>query len=268
MSFILCLNTSTIQPQPLLEKIRLAGEAGFAGIEIWLNDIYQHIGRGGEVRDIEQALSDHGLIVPCTIALRAWGEASPLEYPLLLDEARRRMELAARLGSPWIVCSPPREACEAAQIQDRYRDLLEIGRQIGVKPTFECISFFGSISRLDQAWQIVRQVDDPDATLVLDAFHTWNGGGPPDVLRQIPANRISHYHFNDAARDIPAGRQTDPDRVMPGEGAIDLAAEVRVLREIGYQGTVSLELFNRRLWQQDPAEVLRAGIERMRAVLG
>ena len=51
---------------------------------------------------------------------------------------------------------------------------------------------------------------------------------------------------------------------MPGDGAIDLAAEVRVLRELGYQGTVSLELFNKRLWEQDPREVLRLGIERMR----
>ena len=40
MPFKLCLNTSTIRPQRLLEKIRLTAEAGFAGIELWLNDIY------------------------------------------------------------------------------------------------------------------------------------------------------------------------------------------------------------------------------------
>ena len=109
MPFKLCLNTSTIRPQPLLEKIRLTAEAGFEGIELWINDIYEHVGRGGEVSDVEKALADHGLIVPCMIALRGWGEASELEYPLMLDEARRRMELAARLGSPWVVATPPRE---------------------------------------------------------------------------------------------------------------------------------------------------------------
>jgi sugar phosphate isomerase/epimerase len=267
VAFTLCLNTSTIKPQPLLEKVRLAAEAGFAGIELWINDVYEHVGRGGEVRDIECAIADHGLIVPCTIAVRQWGEVSEAEYPLMLDEARRRMELAARLGAPYIVATPPREPCDLARLAARYRDLLAIGRQEGVRPTFEYISFFGSARRLDQAWQVVQDCGDEDATLILDAFHTWNSGGTLDDLRAIPAERISHYHFDDAARDIPAGKQKDPDRVMPGEGAIDLAVEVRVLREIGYRGTVSLELFNPGLWQRDPREVLRVGIERMRALL-
>ena len=263
MTFQLCLNTSTIKPQPLLDKIRLVAEAGFAGIELWINDVYEFVGQGGEVRDIEKALSDHGLIVPCTIALRGWAEAAEAEYPHVRDEAKRRLEMAARLGSPWLVCSPPRDPCNLDQITRRYRDLLDLGRQTGVKPTFEYISFLGSISRLDQAWQVVQDANDPDATLILDAFHTWNTGGTLDDLRQIPADRISHYHFDDAARDVPAGKQLDPDRVMPGDGAIDLAAEVRVLREIGYSGTVSLELFNPDLWQRDPREVLRLAMQRM-----
>ena len=36
---IYCLNTSTIKPQALLDKIRLVGEAGYDGIELWLNDV-------------------------------------------------------------------------------------------------------------------------------------------------------------------------------------------------------------------------------------
>jgi sugar phosphate isomerase/epimerase len=68
----LCLNTSTIQPQPLLDKIQITAEAGFVGIELWVNDIYQYIGQGGEVRDIENALEDHALELPCMIAVRGW----------------------------------------------------------------------------------------------------------------------------------------------------------------------------------------------------
>ena len=114
MAFTLCLNTSTIKPQAMLDKIRLTAEAGFSGVELWINDIYEFIGRGGEVSDIEKALADHGLIVPCTIAMRQWGEATEEEYPLMLDEAKRRMELAARLGAPYIVATPPRDPCRAA----------------------------------------------------------------------------------------------------------------------------------------------------------
>jgi sugar phosphate isomerase/epimerase len=182
----------------------------------------------------------------------------------MLDEAKRRMEMAARLGAPYIVATPAREPCDMAVMTRRYKDLLEIGRRVGVRPTFEYISFFRSASRLDQAWQVVQDVADDDATLVLDSFHTWNSGGTLDDLRRIPANKISHFHIDDAAPDKPPKQQTDPDRVMIGEGPIDLKAEVRLLREIGYEGTVSLELFNRDLWAKDPRDVLQVGIQRMR----
>ncbi len=250
-----------------MEKIRLTAEAGFAGVELWINDVYEFIGKGGEVRDVEHALSDHGLIVPCTIAARQWGEATEEEYPLMLDEAKRRMELAARLGAPYLVATPPRDPCDLDQISRRYRDLLEIGRQVGVKPTFEYISFFRSVPTLRQAWQIVQEADALDATLILDAFHNWNSGSTLDDLREIPADKIGHYHINDAHSDLPPLTQRDPNRVMLGEGQIDLAAEIAVLKEKGYAGTVSLELFNQELWQRDPAEVLKIGIERMRELL-
>ena len=44
----LSLNASTIKPTPLLEKIRVTGEAGYKGIELWAVEIYEYIGRGGE----------------------------------------------------------------------------------------------------------------------------------------------------------------------------------------------------------------------------
>lgn len=267
MPFTLCLNTSTIKPQPLLEKIRLTAQAGYAGVELWINDVYEYVGRGGEVRDIEKAIADYGLIVPCTIAARGWGEAVGPEYELALEETKRRMDMAARLGAPYLVATPPRTACNLQQVSQRYRDLLEIGRQTGVKPTFEYISFFRSVNKLSQAWHVVQQADSDDATLILDAFHSFNSGSTLDDLRVIPAKRISHYHIDDAARNKPPLKQTDPDRVMPGDGAIDLAAEIKVLRQIGYEGTVSLELFNRSMWEQNPAEVLELGLDRLRALL-
>ncbi|MCA9218816.1 MAG: sugar phosphate isomerase/epimerase [Planctomycetales bacterium] len=269
MALKLCLNTSTIKPQSLTEKIRLAGEAGYDGIELWVNDIYEFVGQGGEVSTVEKMLADYGLIVPCMIALRGWGEASEFEYRFMREEAKRRLELCRRLGSPWLVCSPPVDPCDFGVLTRRYRDLLEIGRQVGgVKPTFEYISFLKSAYHLNHAWQVVRDAEDPDATFVLDAFHSWNSNSTLDDLRAIPIERISHYHIDDAAPHIPATQQKDADRVMVGDGVIDLRAEIQVLRDKGYDGTVSLELFNPTLWDSDPREVVRLGLERMREVCG
>ena len=259
-----CLNTSTIKPQPLLRKIELAAAAGYDGIELWINDIYDFIGRGGEVSDVEKALSNHGLIVPSVIAIRQWGEMDGWEYQLVKDEARRRFALGARLGATYIVATPPLEQEGQEHLPGRYRDLLAIGREEGIRPTFEYISFFKSVSRLDDAWRIVQETDDPDATLILDAFHSWNSGGTLDDLRAIPPDRISHYHIDDADPAKPAYTQKDPDRVMIGDGQIDLGAEIAVLKDIGYDQTMSLELFNATLWEQDPLEVISLGLERMK----
>jgi len=53
---------------------------------------------------------------------------------------------------------------------------------------------------------------------------------------------------------------------MIGEGQIDLAAEIAVLKELGYDKTVSLELFNSELWVQDPLDVISTGLSRMKSL--
>ena len=116
------------------------------------------------------------------------------------------------------------------------------------------------------AWDIVQRTADPDSTIILDAFHNWNSNSTLDDLREIPLEKISHYHIDDPALGKAPTTQTDPDRVMIGEGQIDLAAEIAVLKEIGYDKTVSLELFNAELWEQDPLEVISTGLARMKSL--
>jgi len=149
-------------------------------------------------------------------------------------------------------------------LPQRYKELLEIGRQEGIRPTFEYISFFKSVHTLKKAWEIVQVTEDPEASLILDAFHNWNSGSTEEELRSIPVEKISHYHIDDADPSKAAGTQTDPDRVMPGDGQIDLRAEVKALKEMGYDGTVSLELFNASWWKRDPKETLQVGLQRMK----
>ncbi len=112
----------------------------------------------------------------------------------------------------------------------------------------------------------MQKADDPDSSIILDAFHNWNSNSTLDDLREIPVEKISHYHIDDAAPGKAATTQTDPDRVMLGEGQIDLASEITVLKEKGYDKTVSLELFNAELWEKDPLEVISTGLERMKVL--
>ena len=259
----IALNSSTIQPAPLLEKIRVTGEAGYRGIELWAVELYQHVGRGGEISDVEKALDDYGLDVPCFIAVRGWGESERREYQLALDEAQRRFELAARLKCPLVVCTPPLEQPGFEDLHWRYEELLRIGKKAGVTPVLEYLSFFASLNNVPDTVTVLEKVNHPDKCTILDSFHTWNNRTSRDDIANLPLDWISHYHIDDASPDVPRFEQLDSDRVMVGDGVIDLASELALLNEKGYDKWLSLELFSQDWWKRDPLETAKIGCERV-----
>src|SRR5579885_3486184 len=93
--FSYCLNTSTIRPTPLLEKVRISGEAGFSAIEPWNDEITAYLERGGSLPELRRALGDAGLRVASVIALHGWITADGAEHARVLDDFRRRMAQAA-----------------------------------------------------------------------------------------------------------------------------------------------------------------------------
>ena len=62
--------------------------------------------------------------------------------------------------------------------------------------------------------------------------------------------------------------QTDADRVYPGDGAAPMADILATLKDIGYGGMFSLELFNKGYEEAGAEAVTRTGIKKMRALLG
>ena len=172
------LNTSTIRPASLMEKIRIAGQTGYQGIELWNDDLTAHEQQGGSLADVRQALADYGLAVPTVIALHGWLGAEGTARAQALEEVRRRMAQAVAVGAEFIVASPPLDSCDLSRGGADYRELLEIGRGIGVRPAMEYLGFVQSVYTIDQAWQIATDADHSDASLIMDPFHILRGGGP------------------------------------------------------------------------------------------
>jgi len=71
---------------------------------------------------------------------------------------------------------------------------------------------------------------------------------------------------NDAPR-LPPEEIRDDERLMPGEGVIDLAGFFGALKEIGYADGVSPEVFGRGLKNIPPEEGARLGLDTTRAVM-
>lgn len=275
-----CLNTSCLcnpfvaSAIPLPEKLRLAAEAGYRLVELWINELAEYEAGGGSLVDLRHRIDDLGLAVPSVITLFGWQDCSPEAKPQVLDDVRRRMALAAAVGAPRIVATPatPRQPdwymLDLDDAAARYRELLELGAAFGVAPMMEFLGFCSSVYQLETAAAIVELAAHPQATLVLDPFHLWRGGSGFGRIKRLEAKRIGICHFNDApAVRPPRFEQQDADRVYPGEGDLPLARFLRDLAALGYTGPLSLELFNPAHWALPPAENLRRGREAQLAVM-
>jgi sugar phosphate isomerase/epimerase len=265
--FLFCLNTSTIRPTPLLEKIEVAGKAGYSAIEPWNDEITAYLEQGGTLGELKRAMDGAGLRVVSVIALHGWITSEGLEHQRILDDCRRRMVQAAELGSPYIVASPPQQVVDLNRASERFANLLAIGAEIGVLPSMEFLGFVDGIKNVASAWAIASGTGDPRATVVADVFHMMRGGGSVDDLLQLPGDRLACFHMNDLPPEPDPLTQRDEDRVMLGEGIADLPRVIANLRTIGYHGPLSLELFNRRLWSEDPLQVVQRGIDRVRTLV-
>jgi len=265
-AFRYSLNSSTIKPAPILEKIRIAAAVGYDAIELWHDDIDAHLSTGGTVNEIRSAIDDSGLTVPTTIMLKGWCEPDGPQHEQGIEECKRRLEQAVVVGALHSIAGPPLGPVDDALASQRYGELLDLGLSMGVKPAMEYLGFAEEVNSMADALRIIEGSGKTEVTIVLDPFHDFRGGAGSEGIAKLTASQIAICHFNDAPAEPPAAQQHDPDRVMPGDGVIDLQRFVSLLRQIGYDRWVSLELFREDLWQQDPFEVAKIGLEKMQTV--
>ena len=268
MSFTFCLNTATIQPASLPEKIQAAAEAGYQAIELWVADVLSFLQQGGTLEQVRRMVDEAGLARPSMIHLKNWWSCAGAGTTEDWNQVRRSLEVDAALGSRHIVAGPPHQQVDLDHLAEDYHRLLEVSLQYGVPASLEYLGFVPQVNRLEVAWDVIQRAGHPAATVVVDTWHNFRGGTDPAMLERIPAEKISIVHWNDAPADIPRQQQADPDRVMPGDGILPLAEVASQLQRIGYRGALSLELFHRPYWEQDPRHVARLGLEKMKASLG
>jgi sugar phosphate isomerase/epimerase len=267
-NFLLGLNTSTIQPASLLDKIRIAHQAGYDAIELWITDVEDYLSSGGSLADVSKALGDTLLLQPSMIYLKDWWHQDAARDKQGMETCRRRLEIAYRLGVARMVAGPPAVSLPLGLLIERYGRLLELSIDVGVPASIEFLGFVQGVNTIEVAWQICQGVGHPQATLTSDAWHLFRGGSNLATLDQIPAERVSIVHWNDAPAQPPRTEQTDADRVMPGDGILDLPALAEQLARTGYSRTLSLELFHRGYWQQDPMTVATTGLAKMKRSVG
>jgi sugar phosphate isomerase/epimerase len=268
-----CLNTSTIRGQklPLEQELEIAAKAGFQAIEPWINEIRQFQNDGGSLVELKHRVADLGLTVESVIAFTEWIVDDEPRRTNAMEELKREMDTVAQLGGKRIAC-PPSGATNVAMtdlhvIGQRYRTVCELGEKIGVAAELEIWGGSKTLSRLGDAAQVMIEAAHPRACLLPDVFHLYKGGSEIEGFRVINGKTIPVIHMNDYPGLPSRNQATDAVRVYPGDGIAPLGQLLRILKDSGFQGYLSVELFNRQYWEQDAALVARTALEKTRVTV-
>lgn len=268
-----CLNTSTIRGQghSLMENIRIAAEAGYTAIEPWIREMDEHVKAGGSLKELEKAIRDHGLSVPNVIGFFEWAVEDETVRVKGIEEAKRNLDMVAQIGAKRLA-APPFGAHAGGHLDllrtaERYRELMALGEQHGVIPMVEFWGPSKNLNHLGEAMLVAIESGHPKACILADVYHMYKGGSDPRGLRLIRGETIGLFHMNDYPPNPPRATITDADRVYPGDGQANLSELFRTLRDIGYRGQLSLELFNASYYAQDARAVVRTGLQKMQAAV-
>jgi sugar phosphate isomerase/epimerase len=172
-----------------------------------------------------------------------WTDPYPHYRALRREHTKRALQLAKEIGARNITTEPgglltPEQTWEdgAKLCYAELMPCVEVAERLGVllliEPEPELL-----IERFDEYLKFVDRVQSPWVGLNFDIGHAYCVSEDPQDWVERMAPYTKHYHFEDIA----------PTRVhkhlIPGHGAIDFAATLQAIQRTGYDGWVTVELY-------------------------
>ncbi|MFJ8463834.1 bifunctional sugar phosphate isomerase/epimerase/4-hydroxyphenylpyruvate dioxygenase family protein [Streptomyces swartbergensis] len=229
----------------LTEKLTAAARAGFDGVEIFENDLLASRLTPEEIR---ARCADLGLTVDLYQPMRDIEAVPEDEFARNLRRARHKFELMRRLGADTVlVCSSvsPQVVDDDALAAEQLSRLAGMAQEFGIRVAYEALAWGRHVSTYDHAWRIVESAGHPALGTCLDSFHILSRGSDPEGIEDIPGEKIFFLQLADApllAMDVL--QWSRHYRCFPGQGGFDVAGLVRHVLRTGYDGPLSLEVFN------------------------
>jgi 4-hydroxyphenylpyruvate dioxygenase len=255
----LCIATVCVSGD-LREKLEAIAAAGFKGVEIFENDL---IAWPGSPREIRKIADDLGLKIATCQPFRDF-EGLPLpKRQKAFDRAERKFDLLQDLGSDLMfVCSSVAPDADAGigRIAEDFHMLGERAAKRRMKVAYEALAFGRWIFDYRDSWEVVRRADHPSVGLALDSFHVLARKLEISTLARIPGDRIFFVQMADAPQlDMDYLTWARHWRCLPGQGDLDLTGFAAALGRTGYDGWLSLEIFNDRFRAGSAREVALDG---------
>lgn len=249
----------------LEEKLAAVARAGFDGIEIFENDL---ISCPLTPEEIQRRASELGLTIFLYQPLRDFEAVSAAQLPANLRRAAEKFSVMQRLGTDTLlVCSNVREDAidDDALAAEQLARLADTAREHGIVVAYEALAWGAHVNRFEHSWEIVALADRPNLGIGLDSFHILSVDGDLEALRAIPGDRITFVQLADAPRmRMDLLQWSRHFRCFPGQGRLALVDFMQGLLDTGYEGAISLEIFNDVFRQADPE---RIAIDGMRSLI-
>lgn len=268
------LNTGTLRGYKLAlpEQIEVAARAGYDGIEPWLADVDKFVDGGGSLKDLNRRCRDLGLEVCSAIGFAQWIVDDDAVRAKGLEQLRRDMSRLSELGGSRIAAPPagatgPGAILDHARMAERYRSILQLGRDLGVVPQLEIWGISANLGNLADALAVAARAAHPDACILADVFHLYKGGSAPASLHLVARTAAHVFHMNDYPAAPDRATVTDAHRIWPGDGIAPLKEILGYLVANDCRLFLSLELFNSEYWRLPVADCARVGLEKMKATV-
>lgn len=249
MKFAIC--NEIFQGWNITDILAYAAKAGYAGVEIApftlansVNDI-----PAGERQRIRDAAARHGIEVAGIHWVLVKPEGLYINHP---DAALRQrtaqyfcdlVDFCADLGGKVMVVGSPKQRTILPDVSPEqardwaaatFRSAVEQAEQREVTICFEPLAPAETnfINTAAEALQFIQQVPSPRFKIILDVKAMCAESKPiPQIIREAWPH-FAHFHAND--RNLKG----------PGFGAVDFKPIAAALKEVGYQGFISVEVFN------------------------
>ncbi|WP_405918272.1 bifunctional sugar phosphate isomerase/epimerase/4-hydroxyphenylpyruvate dioxygenase family protein [Streptomyces sp. NBC_00728] len=229
----------------LTEKLTAASRAGFDGVEIFENDLLASPLTPEEIRT---RCADLGLSIDLYQPMRDTEAVPADEFARNLRRARHKFDLMRRLGADTVlVCSSvsPLALDDDDLAAEQLSRLAALAQEFGIRVAYEALAWGRHISTYDHAWHVVESAGHPALGTCLDSFHILSRGSNPKGIEDIPGEKIFFLQLADApllAMDVL--QWSRHYRCFPGQGGFDIAGLLRHVLRTGYDGPLSLEVFN------------------------
>ena len=244
----------------LREKLAAIATAGYDGIEIFEQDF---IAFDGTPAEVGKMVRDHGLEITLFQPFRDF-EGLPEPYRArAFDRVERKFDLMEQLGTDLVLICSTVHPDSLGGIDRLAEDFAELGARAAarnIRVGYEALAWGTHIWDHRDAWEVVRRADHPNIGLILDSFHTLARKIDPASIRRIPGDKIFFVQLADAPQiEMDLLYWSRHFRNMPGEGDLDVAGFMRAVAATGYDGYLSLEVFNDQFRGGSPRAIAQDG---------